>query len=374
MLLAIFAAVFVALFLHPYITYPLTLKFLREKPIKKGDGESLPSATLVFCAYNEERSLPSKIENLEAIKALNPEIEFMAYADLCSDQTVPMLKSRPDLLTAVAATERTGKAFGMRTLVSMIKSDIIIFTDANVLLDPESVKPMLRYFADPDVGGVAGCLHYINAGESVTAGVGSAYWRLEESIKRLESRCGSIMGADGSIFALRRAHYPEVPPHLLDDMISSMGMIFAGLRLVSAPDVVAYERNTTASADEFRRKRRIACRAFNSHKHVWPQVAALGPAMVYKYLSHKVLRWLGALWLFLAALFGALALVAWGLGWLALAGLVLAPALFWLGARRNIPGLTAVVEILTSIGATFVGVVDSFRGQTYQTWTPAASR
>jgi cellulose synthase/poly-beta-1,6-N-acetylglucosamine synthase-like glycosyltransferase len=262
----------------------------------------------------------------------------------------------------------------MALLVSRINTDIIIFTDANVLLDPTSVRPMLDYFRDPQVGGVAGTLKYINANESVTAEVGTAYWRLEEEVKRLESRCGSIMGADGSIFALRRTHYPAVPPHLLDDMISSMGMIFAGLRLISAPDVIAYERNTTASADEFRRKRRIACRAFNSHKHVWPMVQALGPVEVYKYVSHKLVRWLGALWLGLAALCTALAMTATGLGPLVALGLPVAAGLIVLGGRRQVPVVTPVVEILTAIWATFVGVSDSFRGKTYQTWTPAASR
>ena len=108
----------------------------------------------------------------------------------------------------------------------------MIFTDANVVLDPATVPRLLEYFDDPNVGGVCGTLTYVNPGETSTARTSSTYWKLEEVIKKLETRSGSTMGADGSIFATRLRYYPKVPSHLLDDFITSMSVIFV-------PDVVA---------------------------------------------------------------------------------------------------------------------------------------
>lgn len=373
-ILYIVMSVSLLLFIHPYVTYPLSLMLFRERPLRLGSGSRPATASMLFCAYNEERSLPSKIDNLRQIKALDGSVQMLAYSDFSTDGTLALLQSEGDLLTAIGGTTRTGKALGMRRLASSADGDILIFTDANVLLEPNAIERLLTYFSDPTVGGVAGSLVYINPDESTTAMVGSAYWQLEESIKRLESRCGSIMGADGSIFATRRSLYPEVPGHLLDDFIVSISVTFAGYRLIHAGDVVAYERGATVSADEFRRKRRIACRAFNTHRHLWSTIRqTFGVGDLYKYLSHKLLRWFGLVPLTIGAASMAAALSLMGLSWLALILGLAAVGGFWLG-RLGVPGLGAGAELLLSILATFLGIIDSLRGKTYQTWAPALSR
>ncbi len=370
----ILACALLLLFLHPYLTYPASLKLFRERPVRRVDTAPLPSATMVFAAFNEEASLPEKIANLRAIKAIHPDIQVLAYSDCSTDATLEMLHAASDVLRVVPSTERTGKATGMRRMVAEATGEIVIFTDANVILDPASVTPLLRYFSDPTVGGVAGTLKYTNEDASATAKVGGMYWRLEEVLKRRESCVGSIMGADGSIFATRRVLYPEVPPHLLDDMTVSMSVTFAGQRLIHAEDVIAYEKNATASSDEFRRKRRIACRAFNTHRHLWPTIRRrYGVGDLYKYVSHKVLRWFGIIPLLLAGLFVALALLASGHVLLLLVLIVLGGGAVLLG-RAKVSGFRTGYEALLSIVATFYGILDAYRGMTYQTWTPAVSR
>ncbi|MGD9810028.1 MAG: glycosyltransferase [Sphingobium sp.] len=361
-------------FLHPYLLYPLTLRLMRAQPGERRDG-GRPSASLLFAAYNEERVLAAKLANLDAIRALHPDLEILAYSDASTDGTLALLQSRPDLLRVISSPERTGKATGMRRMVAEARGDICIFTDANVLLEPGSVAKLLDHFRDPAIGGVSGTLRYINEGESATAQVGGLYWRLEERIKALESRCGSMMGADGSIFATRRILYPGIPPHLLDDMIASISVIFNGLRLISAPDVVAYERNTTDPADEFRRKRRIACRAWNSHRYLWPRIWTRFSAVDrYKYVSHKLLRWFGAPVLATAGL--SLGMALWlGGHHLALALLMgLALACWIAGGLLKIRPFGALWEALRAIFATFLGILDAWSGESYQTWSPAKSR
>lgn len=374
-MMLLFLAVACALaFLHPYLMYPLSLRWFRPVPVRIDPRQPLPGATLIFSAYNEERALAAKIANLRAIKARFPALEILAYSDCSSDGTLDCLLAEPDLLRVIPAAGRTGKATGMRRMAAEARGEILICTDANVILDPASIEPLLRYFSDAGIGGVAGALHYVNEDASTTARVGGLYWRLEEALKQRESRVGSIMGADGSIFAIRKALYPQVPPHLLDDMTASMSVTFAGQRLIHAADVVAYEKNATSGAEEFRRKRRIACRSFNTHRYLWPRIwRHYGAADLYKYLSHKLLRWLGLVPLVIGALAGAAGLVLAGHWALALAGgglAVLALALGMMGA----PLFGGVYQIILSIVATFLGVLDSLAGKTYQTWTPAASR
>jgi cellulose synthase/poly-beta-1,6-N-acetylglucosamine synthase-like glycosyltransferase len=364
----------VLLFVHPYLTYIASLRLFAQAPVVIDDFAALPSATLVFAAFNEQRALPRKITNLRAIMLAWPDLEIIAYSDASTDGTVPLLRGASDVLRVIASDARLGKAAGMRLMVQAAQGEIVIFTDANVLLEPAAIMPLLRYFTDPAVGGVAGSLRYINADAGTTAQVGGLYWRLEEAIKRQESRVGSIMGADGSIFAVRRALYPEVPPHLLDDMTASLSVIFAGYRLIHARHVVAYEKNATLAGEEFRRKRRIACRAFNTHRFLWPRIAVtFGAVDIYKYLSHKFLRWLGLLPLVLAAGFFAAGLALGGHR-LALLALVAGALLAGVAGWADCPIFRTIYHIVLGIAATFLGVVDALRGKTYQTWTPAASR
>lgn len=373
-ILVIVAVVSLILFLHPYFIYACTLLLFKKKSVDLREDVEPPSLALVFAAYNEERSLPEKLKNLRAIKAAYPDIRILAYCDLSSDRTLEMLQDEADTVETIAATQRTGKATGMARMAAHLDTDVIIFTDANVILDPVSIPLIQRYFSDPEVGGLAGSLHYTNDDASATARAGGLYWRLEEWMKRLESDCGSIMGADGSIFATRRSLYPAVPPHLLDDMTVSMAVPIAGKRLIFAPDVVAYEKNATAAADEFRRKRRIACRAFNTHRYLWPDIRAnFNAAELYKYLSHKLLRWFGVIPLVVFLISSALALALAG-AWTVLAILA---ALAGVGILLGILGVSpfsVMLQILVAVVATFAGIVDSWKGATYQTWTPAASR
>jgi cellulose synthase/poly-beta-1,6-N-acetylglucosamine synthase-like glycosyltransferase len=367
------AILFGLFFIHPYILYPLSLRLVPRRKIAPEAGSGLPSATLVFCAYNEESSVEAKLKNLREIRALAPDIKFLAYVDLSSDRTLELLRAHPDLVTVVAATERTGKAVGMTRLASQAETEIMIFTDANVMVDPDSVQRLRSYFLDPSIGGVCGTLVYVNAEQSPTAGTGAAYWRLEEFIKKGESRNGSTMGADGSLFATRTAYYPVVPPHLLDDFIVSMSIVFARLRLVSAPDVIAYERGATERRDELRRKRRIACRAYSTHQYIFPQVARLPTMEVYKYFSHRVLRWYSGFTGAAALLFGFLALATIN-PLVALSLLSICVVAYFVGTRARVPLLSHGAEAVSAIYAATLGVIDAWRGQKYQVWQPAKSR
>ena len=135
-----------------------------------------------------------KIENVVKLKTRHPDLEVLAYDDKSSDATLAMLKDQPNLIRVIEGQQRNGKAHGMKLLAKEATNDVIIFTDANVILDEDAIKNLMAYFADPNIGGICGSLHYTGADSSVTAAVGSAYWHLEERIKSQEARTGSVIG------------------------------------------------------------------------------------------------------------------------------------------------------------------------------------
>jgi hypothetical protein len=182
------------------------------------------------------------------------------------------------------------------------------------------------------------------------------------------------MGADGSIFARRRPGYPKIPGDLVDDLAASISVLFDGCRCISAPDVQAYEQSVHIRSEEFRRKRRIACGSMTTYRYLQPKLRELSRIDRFKFFSHKVLRWLGGVVLFLALIFALLG--GWSAGLLLVTILAIGGtgSILWLLGPRGIPILSPIYEILLSVIATAIGVIESLVGKQYQTWTPAKSR
>ena len=358
--------------LWPFLFYPMILRMLPGRPEQSVQGRR-PTASLLFCAYNEAAAMPEKISNIEAIKQRHPQLEILAFDDGSSDDTAALIAQRGDLVTLVRGPGRSGKAHGMKRLAARASGEVLIFTDANVLLDVDAVDNLLARYTDPDVGGVLGSLYYVGEGESATASVGSLYWRIEERLKDEESRTGNVLGADGSIFSIRRALYPEFPDSVLDDLTVSMAVVFAGKRLVKASDVIARERLVTGRGDEYRRKVRISARAWHTHVHLRPHLRRMAMIDRFKYASRKIVRWFGGLFILTGAL-AAAALAFRVSPMLALGGAMLGLIVIAVGVRAKGGPVAAVVDIFVAYAATLQGVIKAMRGRTVTIWNPAKSR
>jgi cellulose synthase/poly-beta-1,6-N-acetylglucosamine synthase-like glycosyltransferase len=369
--LFILAMVSGVLFAYPYVIYPALLRVLPEQPIKKRPGNL--SVSLLFCAFNESHAIEAKLHNLRALKARMPQLEILAFDDGSHDGTREQLAQAADILTLVPGQGRSGKAAGMKRLATLAKGDILVFTDANVILEVDAIDNLKPYFGDPSVGGVCGTLHYVTDPASVTAEIGARYWSLDERLRSLESATGNVMGADGSIFSIRRRLYPEFPDSVLDDFVVSLSVVFAGLRLVKAPDVIAFENSVTQPAEEFRRKIRIGTRAYHTHLWMRDQLRRMPAIDRFKYLSRKQLRWFGGAFVLLGAGAGlaGLALVAPAA---AIAAALAGGLILWFALQVKRGPLAKAGDVLRALIGTLVGVSRGMRGQSVQIWAPAKSR
>jgi cellulose synthase/poly-beta-1,6-N-acetylglucosamine synthase-like glycosyltransferase len=362
--------------IHPFLTYPLSLAlFAKRKPvIVPQTALARPSLALCMAAFNEEKVIVAKAESLLAMARAYGPATIHVYVDGSTDATAALLAPYADRIDLVVSSERLGKTAGLNTLVARSDSELIAFTDANVIAPANGLVELAMPFGDPTIGCTSARLEYSNSGESPTSEAGSFYWRIEERLKQIESETVGLIGVDGALFMIRRALYEHAPAHLIDDLFVSLIVMVRGFRTLTIEHVVVFERSATHWREEYRRKRRIACQALNVHRALWPRLRGTGALHLYAYISRRPIKWFMPFLLGLVGLF-ALAAIAVALGplvaiLLALLGIVLVGVGGITGFKPCRIALTAGAS-LCGVGA---GILQSlFSKQTYVVWTPAAS-
>src|SRR5262249_58260796 len=103
------------------------------------------------------------------------------------------------------------------------------------------------------VGAASGEL-LLAGGAGVGEGVG-LYSKYEKWIRKNESRFGSVIGATGAIYAIRKCLWKPLPPMtILDDVYTPMQIALAGHRVVFEDRARAYDQATNSARHEFTRK------------------------------------------------------------------------------------------------------------------------
>ena len=292
-----------ALVVYTYVGYAVVLWMLvqlkrlftkkRCDPILPLDEEQLPTVTLMICAYNEQEVIPEKMQNIRQLVYPRQRLCIMWVTDGSNDRSNELLSQYPEV-TLVFNPERRGKAAAMQHGLRENKSDIVVFTDANTMLNANALREIVRQMLKPNVSCVSGEKRVAARHEGQAAAEGEGlYWKYESTLKRWDSELYSAMGAAGELFAVRMSHYREAPSNaLLDDFMMSMLILKDGHRIAYTSQAYATEYGSADMQEESKRKRRIAAGGLQS---IWWLRSLMNPfrhpKVFFQFISHRVLRW-----------------------------------------------------------------------------------
>ena len=285
----------VALLAYVYLGYPLLAAaraWLFPKPRRTASIE--PLVSVVVSAYNEESRIAARIENLLALEYPREKLEILVASDGSTDGTVRQARRYQDRgVTVRGFGRRQGKSAVINAVVPMLRGDVIVFADARQRFDRDSVRALVRNFADPSIGGVSGELVIeANGAATMTPARGTAlYWRYEKFIRSTEGRRDSTIGATGAIYAIRRELFEPIPEDtLLDDVLIPLRIVKRGFRVVFEGSARAYDVAAVAARQEFVRKARTSAGLFQLFaREPW----LLNPRrnrIWFQTISHKGLR------------------------------------------------------------------------------------
>jgi cellulose synthase/poly-beta-1,6-N-acetylglucosamine synthase-like glycosyltransferase len=282
-----------AALLYVYLGYPAVLALVRSlayKPIVKAPIE--PKVCLLIAANDEAAVIDAKLRNALAVDYPRDLLEIVVASDGSLDDTNTIVRRFAPRVRLLELSPRRGKIAAINEAMRSIASEVVVLSDANTFLDPKAIRALVQNFADPRVGAVSGDVSLVGD-RAALARSEDLYYVYERWVQQAESEIGSMIGADGALYAIRRALF--VPPSndtVLDDMAIPTAVVRSGRRVVFERAARGYEQGSETAAEEFARKTRVVAGAvqFLSRRDSW--LGTRSPQAIFSMVSHKGLRWL----------------------------------------------------------------------------------
>jgi len=361
-----------------YVGYPalmFALSLILKRPVRRDD--ITPRVSVIIAAYNEERDIEAKLKNTLALDYPRYRMEIIVGSDCSTDRTDEIVRSFSEQGVILRRQpERFGKNVAQNRAAKAASGEILIFSDATTMYEPDAIRKIVRSFADPEVGCVAGQLIYMDASSSVVGRGCRSYWGYEKFLRRCESDVGSLVGVSGCLYAVRRICHAQLASDMIDDFAIAAEIHLRGLRTVYEPEAIAVEDANRRARDEFRMRVRVVNQtlsALNRYLHT------LDPfrhkLFVFQIISHKAMRYVIP-FLLIAAL-AASGLAGDSVDWLRFAfrgQLALYGAAIIGGAGERLKvrlGPLAIPYYFVLVNAaSLVAFLKVLRGETYVTWEP----
>jgi cellulose synthase/poly-beta-1,6-N-acetylglucosamine synthase-like glycosyltransferase len=283
-----------ALLFYTYLGYGLllfvvTLFYKRKSPAPPPD---LPALTLIIPAYNEEAFIEKKIGNALSLRYPKGKLFLLFVTDGSTDSTNALIRRYKEV-TLLAEDERQGKSAAINRAMQQVKTPVVVFTDANTLLQEDCLLQMVQHYSDSSVGGVAGEKRIMDKDASAVGLGERLYWQYESLLKKAGAKFYSVVGAAGELFSIRTALFRPVNENvILDDFVISANVCLQGYRFVYEEKAIAMETASASIAEERKRKTRISAGCFQA---LLLLTGLLNPfrnaRLAFQYISHRVLRW-----------------------------------------------------------------------------------
>lgn len=293
-----------------YLGYPMIIfacsRLFGHRPLPPPSQapQNLPTVTILISALNEEASIQERLENVLALKYPPEKLDTVIASDGSTDQTCTIVRryaeTYPGRIRLLEYSERRGKSTVLNTALQELRSELVIFSDANTMFDTNAVLNLTRWFQDVSIGVVCGQLHL----QDVATGknVDGLYWRYENFLKDCEGRLGALLGANGAIYAMRRTAFVPIPGDtIVDDfVIPLLSKLRFKHRIIYDKEAIAVEDTAPDIEGEFRRRCRIGAGNFQSLARLWPLLIPAQGWTSLVFFSHKILRWFCPAFLVLA--------------------------------------------------------------------------
>ena len=263
-------------------------QYLFSKPVNK--KLYYPTVTIIITAYNEEKKIRDKIINTLALEYPKDKLQIIIASDGSNDKTVEIAEKYKNGIEIINRLERSGKENTQKEAIGIARGEILVFSDVATMLESDGLVQIVSNFSDNTVGCVSSEDRLIGKGGKVS-GEGF-YVRYEMWLRRLESKCNSIVGLSGSFFAARKIVCDDFSGNMQSDFRTVLSSVKKGLRCIIDPKAVGYYMEVKGKGKEFDRKVRTVLRGLTVYFNHTELLNVFKYGLFsYQYFCHKLLRW-----------------------------------------------------------------------------------
>ena len=292
------------LIIYHYVIYPVATVYAAqikqfsapasESDPYRGCSDFQPTVSLIIAAYNEEKVIEKKIINSLSLDYPRDKIQIIIVSDGSNDSTAEIADSYKDQgILGLHQDERQGKTAALNRAVEHATGEYLVFSDANNDFNELAIKKLITPFQNPEIGGVNGVKRIRAEADRASSAGDGLYWIYESTLKQAESDLGTITGADGEIFAMRKSLFVPIDTSVInDDAAITFNIIKNKFRIIYQKDAVSYESASIKLADDFRVKQRMVAGGFQTVSREFSFLVPPKSLFSFQYLSHKLLRWL----------------------------------------------------------------------------------
>jgi len=281
------------LIFYVYLGYPILVWILskvKSVPVKK--KRIAPKVGFVIVVHNEEKFIEDKIKNILELHYPKKNLQVIIGSDGSKDATNKIIeKYKTKGIKLCAFKKRVGKVNILNKIIPMLNGEIVVFSDVRQKFEKDALRKLVYNFSDPSVGCVSGELVFKGEDENaVSKGVGF-YWKYEKFMRQRESEIHSMIGATGAIYAIRKDLFTSPPSEIiLDDVFIPLKVVEQGFRTIFDPEAKAYDRVSSSSKEEFRRKVRTLAGNFQLFMQCRNLFNPFKSKIGWQFFSHKFLR------------------------------------------------------------------------------------
>jgi cellulose synthase/poly-beta-1,6-N-acetylglucosamine synthase-like glycosyltransferase/peptidoglycan/xylan/chitin deacetylase (PgdA/CDA1 family)/spore germination protein YaaH len=183
--------------------------------------------SVLIPAYNEARVIETSVRRV--LESTQVEIEVIVIDDGSKDETSAIVQRAfaDDPRVRLLTLANGGKARALNEGLKLATGEVIVALDADTQFEPTTIALLSRWFADPEIGAVAGNAKVGNRVNIVTRWQAVEYVTAQNLERRALSRFDAITVVPGAVGAWRRAALDSVGGYPHDTLAEDQDLTIA---------------------------------------------------------------------------------------------------------------------------------------------------
>jgi cellulose synthase/poly-beta-1,6-N-acetylglucosamine synthase-like glycosyltransferase/peptidoglycan/xylan/chitin deacetylase (PgdA/CDA1 family)/spore germination protein YaaH len=247
------------------------------RPAPADHPEFRPPVSVLIPAYNEEDVIVATVR--AALAADYPQLDVVVVNDGSTDRTAELLQAHfgQDLRVRVISQPNRGKPGALDRGLAETSREIVVTIDADTSIEPDAVSKLVRHFADPGVGAVAGNVKVANRTRWLTRWQALEYITSQNLEKRAFDLLNCITVVPGAVSAWRAAAIRACGGFSADTVAEDTDLTIAirraGWRVLYDEEVIGFTEAPETAAALVRQRFRWT---FGTLQAVWKHRDTLG--------------------------------------------------------------------------------------------------